>query len=265
MRAIRALASLSLVVVALFAVGVRAAGADDQTAVTFKKRISRQVELDYLLHLPQGYDKSAKDQKWPLILFLHGAGERGSDLEIVKKHGPPKLIAAGKDIPAIVISPQCPTDEWWNDHIDGLLALLADVQKKHNVDPDRVYVTGLSMGGFGTWALLAREPQRFAAAIPICGGGSRLGLQRAANTPIWAFHGDADPVVPVDESTRLVEAMKARGAQNVKLTIYPGVAHDSWTQTYDDPAVWEWLFAQKRPGPGILEQVKDTRATSSTR
>ena len=260
-------AILSAVVSMLLAVVASspAARADDQTAVTFKKRISSEVELHYLLHLPQGYDKSAKDQRWPLVLFLHGAGERGADLEIVKKHGPPKLIAAGKDIPAIVISPQCPTDEWWNDHIDGLLALLDDVQKKHNVDPDRVYVTGLSMGGFGTWALLAREPQRFAAAIPICGGGSRLGLQRAANTPIWAFHGDADPLVPVEESTRLVEAMKARGAKDVKLTIYPGVSHDSWTQTYDDPAVWEWLLAQKRPGPGILEQVKDTRATNSTR
>ncbi len=183
--------------------------ADDQTAVTFKKRISHQVELDYLLHLPQGYDRSAKDQSWPLILFLHGAGERGSDLEVVKKHGPPKLIAAGKDIPAIVVSPQCPTDQWWNDHVEALLALLDDVAKKHRVDPDRVYVTGLSMGGFGTWALLARDGERFAAAIPICGGGSRLGLQRAMNVPIWAFHGDADPVVPVDETTRLVEAMKS--------------------------------------------------------
>jgi predicted peptidase len=223
-----------------------AAAADDQTAVTFKKRISHQVVLDYLLHLPEGYDRATKDQSWPLILFLHGAGERGSDLEMVKKHGPPKLIAAGKDIPAIVVSPQCPTNEWWNDHVEALLALSDDVAKKHRVDPDRVYVTGISMGGFGTWALLAREGERFAAAIPICGGGSRLGLQRAMNVPIWAFHGDADPVVAVDETTRLIEVMKSRGAQNVKLTIYPGVKHDSWTQTYDDPAVWEWLFAQKR-------------------
>src|SRR5262245_15995773 len=115
-------------------------GADDQTAVTFKKRIAHQEELHYLLHLPQGYDRGDKAKQWPLILFLHGAGERGSDLELVKKHGPPKLIAAGKDIPAIVVSPQCPTDHWWNDHVDGLLALLDDVAKKHNVDPNRVYV-----------------------------------------------------------------------------------------------------------------------------
>jgi predicted peptidase len=240
-----------------------AARAGDQT-MTFKKRISHQEELQYLLHLPDGYDKSAKGRKWPLILFLHGAGERGSDLSLVVKHGPPKLIAAGKDIPAIVVSPQCPANEWWNDHVDGLLALLDDVQKKHNVDPDRVYVTGLSMGGFGTWALLARDGERFAAAIPICGGGNRVGLQRAMKVPIWAFHGDQDELVPLEESTRLVDMMKGRGG-NVKLTVYPGVKHDSWTQTYDDPAVWEWLFAQKRPGPGIMEQVKDTRATNSTR
>jgi predicted peptidase len=260
MRAIRTVALLFLAVVALSAAAV----ADDQTAVTFKKRLSKQVELDYLLHVPQAY-AADKEQRWPLILFLHGAGERGSDLAVVKKHGPPKLIAAGKDLPAIVVSPQCPANQWWTDYVDGLLALLDDVAKKYRVDADRVYVTGLSMGGFGTWSLLARDGERFAAAIPICGGGSRLGLQRAMNLPIWAFHGDADPVVPLDETTRLTDMMKARGAQNVKVTIYPGVAHDSWTQTYDDPAVWEWLFAQKRPGPGILEQVKDTRATNSTR
>jgi predicted peptidase len=259
-----AIRSAVLVLVSfVVASGTTAAWAGDQTAVTFKKRIAHNEELHYLLHLPQGYDRADKEKEWPLILFLHGAGERGSDLEIVKKHGPPKLIAAGKDIPAIVVSPQCPKDEWWNDHVEGLLALLDDVTKKHNVDPDRVYVTGLSMGGFGTWALLSRAAERFAAAVPICGGGTRLGLQRAMNTPIWAFHGDADPLVPVDESTRLVELMKSRGAQNVKVTIYPGVAHDSWTQTYDDPAVWDWLFAQKRPGAGIMDQVKDTAATTT--
>jgi predicted peptidase len=261
MRAIRG--AILVLLTFVVASATIAAWADDQKAVTFKKRIAHQEELHYLLHLPQGYDRSAKDKSWPLILFLHGAGERGSDLELVKKHGPPKLIAAGKDIPAVVVSPQCPTDQWWNDHVEGLLALLDDVARKHNVDPNRVYVTGLSMGGYGTWALLSRAAERFAAAIPICGGGTRVGLQRAMNTPIWAFHGDADPLVPVDESTRLVEALKSRGAQNVKITIYPGVKHDSWTQTYDDPAVWEWLFAQKRSGPGIVKQLENTPATTT--
>jgi predicted peptidase len=220
--------------------------ADDQQAMTFKKRISHQIELDYLLHLPSAYDGGAKTERWPLVLFLHGAGERGDDLELLKKNGPPKLIAAGKDIPAIVVSPQCPTNQWWTDHHEALLLLLDQTARRYRVDPDRVYVTGLSMGGFGTWMLIGREPQRFAAAIPICGGGTRTGILRATELPIWAFHGDADPVVPLDETTRLVETLERRGAKNVKLTVYPGVEHDSWTQTYDDPAVWEWLFAQRR-------------------
>jgi predicted peptidase len=262
MRAIHSVAVSMLLGVA--ALSPTAAGAADQTAETFKKRISRAVELDYLLHLPQGYSRAADDQRWPLILFLHGAGERGSLLELVKKHGPPKLIAAGKDIPAIVVSPQCPRDQWWSDYTDGLLALLDDMTKKHRVDADRVYVTGLSMGGFGTWSLLSRDAGRFAAAIPICGGGTRLGLQRAMNTPIWAFHGDQDELVPVDESKRLIELLESRGAQNIKLTVYPGVGHDSWTQTYDDPAVWEWLFAQKRPPQaGLIDQVKNAKATTT--
>jgi predicted peptidase len=214
--------------------------------MTFKTRISHRVELDYLLHVPATYDQGGKDQRWPLILFLHGAGERGDDVEIVAKHGPPKLVAAGKDLPAIVVSPQCPANQWWTDHLEALTALLDQTARRYRVDPDRVYVTGLSMGGYGTWALVARYSERFAAALPICGGGNRSGLARAMDLPIWAFHGEADPMVPLDETTRLVDAMRNRSAKHVKLTTYPGVLHDSWTQTYDDPAVWEWLFAQRR-------------------
>ena len=116
----------------------------------------------------------------------------------------------------------------------------------YRVDPDRVYVTGLSAGGSGTWALLAQEPERFAAAIPICGAGSRAGIKRLVDLPIWVFHGAKDPVQPVEESTRLVEAIKSQGGTRVKLTVYPDAEHDAWTRTYDDPAVWEWLFAQRR-------------------
>src|SRR5262245_39443364 len=123
--------------VSLVALLTAAVAAGDQAPLTFKKRISHQEELHYLLHLPQGYDKSDQTKEWPLILFLHGAGERGSDLELIKKNGPPKLIAAGKDIPAIVVSPQCPTDQWWTDHLEGLMALLDDVGRRHHVDPDR--------------------------------------------------------------------------------------------------------------------------------
>jgi predicted peptidase len=219
--------------------------AAQQSEQRFETRVTREIVLDYLLHLPPGYTDDG--DPWPLVLFLHGAGERGSDLERVKLHGPPKLIAAGRQIPAIVVSPQCPTDSWWTSHEDDLLLLLDDLVARLNVDESRVYLTGLSMGGYGTWALAAAEPQRFAAAVPVCGGGQRILARRLRELPIWAFHGDADPVVPMRESVDMVEAIRGAGGSEARLTVYPDLGHDAWTATYDDPAMWEWLFAQRRP------------------
>ena len=215
----------------------------DQTAEHFKKKARKTLELDYLLSVPDGYDKNAEPV--PLILFLHGAGERGTDVSLVAKHGPPKLLAQGESIPAIVVSPQCPPGEWWNAHLEALSGLLDQIIDKYNVDTKRIYLTGLSMGGYGSWALAAQEPERFAAVMPICGGGSRISSLNLTELPIWAFHGEDDSVVPVAESKDMVDAIEKRGG-NVKLTLYPGVDHDSWTQTYDNPDVWEWLFAQKK-------------------
>ncbi len=143
-----------------------------------------KVELSYLLYLPQDYDQR---ESWPLLLFLHGSGERGDNLELVKKHGPPKLVAEGRDFPFIIVSPQCPKDRWW-EPIE-LLALLDDLAGKYKVDADRVYLTGLSMGGFGTWRLAFQAPERFAAIAPICGGGEKYWAKRMASLPVWAFHG----------------------------------------------------------------------------
>ena len=167
------------------------------------------VTLNYLLYLPKDYDKQ---DAWPLVLFLHGAGERGDDLNLVKKHGPPKLIEAGKEYPFIVISPQCPKDNSWTWQLRELTALVDDATARHKVDKDRVYLTGLSMGGFGTWALAAYQPDRFAAIIPICGGGEQLMTRRLTHIPIWAFHGAKDPVVPLRRSEEMVQALeKAKG------------------------------------------------------
>jgi predicted peptidase len=197
-----------------------------------------------LLYLPKGY---AEKDSWPLLLFLHGAGERGNDLELVKVHGPPKLISQGKDFPFIVVSPQCPEDRWWQAM--ELSALLDEIIEKHKVDQDRIYVTGLSMGGFGTWSLAAYTPHRFAALLPICGGGETHWTKTFTHVPIWAFHGDKDTAVPLERSEKMIEALKKNGG-NPKLTVYPGVAHDSWTQTYENPAVYEWLLEHKRqPAP----------------
>jgi predicted peptidase len=217
---------------------VMAGDAAGQTACELNRSI--KVTMKYLLYLPKDYQQKPA---WPLVLFLHGAGERGDDLDLVKKHGPPKLIAAGKDFPCIVVSPQCPKEGWWEPM--ELKALLDEIVEKYKVDPDRIYVTGLSMGGFGTWTLAAYQPDRFAALAPICGGGDPVWVKRFAHVPTWVFHGGKDPVVPLARSQAMVDAMKKSGG-DVKFTVYPEAGHDSWTQAYDDPQFYDWLFQQKR-------------------
>src|SRR6266481_6148317 len=222
--------------------------ADDKSAVRqqekhFEKEITVHVKLDYLLYLPNGYEKEGKS--WPLVLFLHGAGESGQDLNKVKVHGPPKLVAAGKEFPFIVVSPQSPRMGW---DAQTLNALLDDVMANYRVDKDRIYVTGLSMGGFGTWALAAAYPERFAALVPICGGGNTADAKKLVHIPIWVFHGAKDNVVPPNRSESMVKALKEAGAKNLKFTLYPNANHDSWTETYNNPEMWDWLLQQKRAG-----------------
>lgn len=212
-----------------------------QTAHLLEKNITLPFRMGYLLYLPPDYDRSA-DSKWPLVLFLHGAGESGTNIELVKKHGPPKLVAAGKDFPFILVSPQCNNSAW---HPHQLAALLDDIEASYRVDLDRVYVTGLSMGGFGTWSLAAEYPKRFAAIAPICGGGPIWAGDRLKDMPIWAFHGALDDIVVPDRTHEMVHAVQAAGG-NAKVTIYPDADHDSWTCTYDNPELYEWLLHHKR-------------------
>lgn len=199
-----------------------------------------QVPLNFLLYLPQDYDAQ---EQWPLLLFLHGSGERGDDLEQVKVHGPPKLIAAGQHFPCIVVSPQCPSFRRWE--MTQLDSLLTHVQATYKVDPDRVYVTGLSLGGYGTWALAANYPDRFAAIVPICGAGEKEAASRIAHIPTWVFHGGNDVPVPLMSSAEMVKAIEDAGG-NPRFTVYPLVDHDSWTQSYDNPELYDWLLAQRR-------------------
>jgi len=217
----------------------------------FKRKITRIVSADYLLHLPRGYD--AKDgQHWPLMLFLHGAGERGSDLKKVAVHGPPKMVKNKTEFPFILASPQCPEGETWSD--DVLLNLLDHVIKKHRVDTNRVYLTGLSMGGYGTWSLGIKHPERFAAIAPICGGGETIHVLLAnrkkatalKSVGIWAFHGAKDPVVKLEESERMVAALKKAGVKEVDLTVYPEAQHDSWTETYANQKFYDWFLKHER-------------------
>lgn len=228
-----------------FATVMGAAFGDDQPQKAARLEAQVNVRMDYLISLPADYDKQ---EKWPLLLFLHGSGERGNNLEKVKVHGPPKLIAAGKQFPFIVVSPQCPEGLWW-EPIE-LVALLDDLANRYKVDADRVYVTGLSMGGFGTWRLAAFAPNRLAAIAPICGGGETYWAKRMAGIPTWAFHGAKDVGVPVERSQAMINAIKKEGG-NPKLTIYPEAEHDSWTETYNNPEFYEWLLAQKRPAQPV--------------
>lgn len=205
-----------------------------------------EKRLDYLVSLPVDYHKS-DSQMWPLVLFLHGAGERGDDLEKVKIHGPPKLVAEGTRYPFVLLSPQCPEDQWWET--DVLNALLIDIQERYRIDSNRIYVTGLSMGGYGTWALAMRYPEKFAAIAPICGGGIPYRTKSIKKLPIWTFHGDADKAVDISETKKLVTQLKKKGSK-VKFTIYPEVGHNSWEQTYRNPQLFEWMLSHQRQPPG---------------
>jgi predicted peptidase len=216
----------------------------DQTAEKWQEKVVLDASYGFLQSLPEGY-ASDPQKRWPLIVFLHGSGERGTDLEALKKHGPPKLIAAGKNIPAIVASPQCPNGQIWDPH--AVHALTQHLIKTLRVDADRVYLTGLSMGGFGTWDTAMEYPKTYAALIPICGGaGVRFVMaDRIRQIPIWIFHGEKDSVVDPAFSKSMKKVLEKLGA-NVQLTLYPEASHDSWTATYDNPEVWDWLFKQKR-------------------
>ncbi|MBI1924098.1 prolyl oligopeptidase family serine peptidase [Candidatus Poribacteria bacterium] len=214
-----------------------------QQAHTFEAQITKTVRLNYLLFLPKGYGEAEK--KWPVILFLHGAGERGDDVELVKKHGIPKIVEQREDFPFIAVSPQCPQDSWWTSEVDALNALLDKIVAKYAVDKDRIYLTGLSMGGYGTWRLATEYPERFAAIAPICGGGAPEKACVLKEMPVWVFHGAKDTVVKPEESEKMVEALKACGG-DVRFTFYPDANHDSWTQTYDNPELYEWFLKHTR-------------------
>ena len=220
-------------------------GCGQQTPCRFERKI--KVALQYLLYLPKDYDRNPS---WPLVLFLHGAEDQGNDLRLVARRGPPRLIAAGQGFPCIVVSPQCPAERRW-EPIE-LTALLDDIVQKYKVDQDRIYVTGLSMGGFGTWALAAHTPNRFAALVPICGGGDPLWAVHLAHVPVWAFHREKDPVVPIERSEQMVEAMEENGG-TVKFTVYPEGGHDAWTEAYADPRLYLWLLRQKRGADPAVE------------
>jgi predicted peptidase len=220
----------------------------------------------YLLLRPKTIEPG---KRYPLVLFLHGAGERGDDPELLKKHFLPAIASDEfrDKFPCFVVAPQCRPDRKWadipwgtkvsspiadepTDQLKMALQCVGDVIHEFPVDSNRLYLTGISMGGYGGWDLAMRQPGRWAAVVPICGGGDESKGDRLVNVPVWAVHGDADPAVPVERSRNMIAAIRKAGG-GPKYTELPGVAHDSWTQTYADPnGVFAWMFEQrldKRP------------------
>jgi len=218
------------------------------------------TEYKYQVFVPENW---AKNKGWPVILFLHGAGERGDDGLIQTEVGIGTAIRRYRErFPAIVVMPQCRKNAWWSESTmaDMAMAALAAAQKEFHGDPARTYLTGLSMGGYGTWYLAGKYPGKFAAIAPICGGVLMPDLARVqspddsapyteaakrigSKTPVWIFHGGDDPVVPVSESRRMNDAMKVLGGE-VHYTEYPGVGHNSWEKTYAEPDLLTWMLSK---------------------
>lgn len=219
----------------------------------------------FLLSVPRDYAHGPA-AGWPLLMFLHGAGHGGENLWTLVTLGPPRLIEQGPDLsPAdrlaaeklttafVVVSPQSPAGERWDD--ERLLATLDFVLAKIKIDASRVYLTGASMGGFGTWMFATQHPDRVAAIVPVCGGGAPRDVTRATGERlrqllrlgVWAFHNDRDPTVDVSASRAMVDAFKSIHARDVQLTIYPSNRHDAWTLTYRNLEVYDWLLRHQSP------------------
>lgn len=226
-------------------------------AQDFSGVVRKRVRLRYLIWMPRNAVRPAKG--WPLLFFLHGSGERGDDLARVKVHGPPKYAAAGVDHPFVLVAPQVPEGLAWDS--DALEALRAHLVTRLPVDADRVLMTGLSMGGIGTWNYAVDYPDRLAAIAPVSGTGDSDRAARVARLPIWAFHGERDDAVPIAGEREMVDAVRAAGGQ-VRFTVYPDIGHNAWDPAYADPQLYEWLLAQRRGAPGPNKKP-DTKSSVS--
>ena len=203
--------------------------------------VSDGGKMPYLIYLPSDY--TAKGDEVPFILFLHGRGESRGPLSLVTKWGPPRRLDAGEQMKYIVVSPQCPIESRWasDDQQARLKELLAYLDETYNIDKDRMYLTGLSMGGYGSWRLAADEPQIFAAVAPICGVGDPADAKKLLRVPIWAWHGTDDNSVPLSGSVDIIEAIAAAGGKRARLTTLEHVGHNSWSAAYQPNDLYKWF------------------------
>lgn len=234
-----------LLLLAGFAHGLAADGAVSPVAPPLVRRCGEPGPdngLDYLVYLPADYGRDAA-RKWPLVVFLHGMSDRGGDLARLRAVALPRAVERRGNLAYVLVAPHCPDGMVWPTK--RLDKLLGQVLSEQRVDPQRVVLTGLSMGGMATWRWGMAEPGRFAALVPIAGGVAPDDVDELKGMPIWAFHGEADPVLPVDGHRRIVDAAKAAGAE-VRFTVYPGVGHNCWDRAYANPALEPWMLAQRR-------------------
>ena len=212
----------------------------------FETMVKTPVKLHYSLYIPDDYYDN--DSDYPLVLYLHGKGERGEDLKKIEVNGLPEVISKGKTFPFLTLAPQCPEFGWWSrsEYVEALADLLNEVVKERRVNTKKIYATGLSMGGYGTLALAKKYPDLFAAIIPICGGmDDHDGIKRLKDMPIWLFHGDLDETHPVERSTTIYDLLSPIN-KNIKLTIYECVGHNSWDETYANDEIYDWLLSYSK-------------------
>jgi len=215
-----------------------------ETGFVFKTIEFDRETYRYAVWIPRDY---AANSPWPVILFLHGKGECGTDGQSHTTVGLGRIIRQHPDrFGALVVMPQIPPGRRWEGAMEDLaLVTLEATLDTYNVDRDRVVLTGLSLGGFGTWSLGARCPETFSALVPVCGGGDPAHADKLKRVSIWCFHGDADPVVPVDRSREMVNAVRKTGGR-VRYSELPGVTHNSWDRAYGDPETIAWMLSQRR-------------------
>ncbi len=222
--------------------GVFVKQTEGQNAVNLKI-MTPHLGTQYLAYFPKGYN-SQPNRSWPAIIFLHGSGERGSDIHLVKRQGIPKFLDTAQNFSFLVFSPQCPSGIYWN-YLDELHSFLKLMEKKYNVDTNRVYLTGLSAGGYGTWDWAEAYPNDFAAIVPVSGAGRQDQAYKIRSIPIWVFHGLKDRVVKIEQDEAIVRTLLNQGAE-VNFTVYKNSGHDIWDSTYHNPDLYKWMLDYHR-------------------
>ncbi|MBQ6875574.1 MAG: prolyl oligopeptidase family serine peptidase [Lachnospiraceae bacterium] len=214
--------------------------------------IQQFENVRYVTNFPEEY--SGKE-KYPVILFLHGAGSRGNDIKKILNNPYFKIIREHERFPFISVAPQCSENTWF-DMFETLKRFVLNIAGEEYADENKIYLMGVSMGGYATWQLAMSMPEYFAAIVPICGGGMYWNAERLINVPIWAFHGQKDVTVHLEESKKMVDAVNRYGG-NAMLTIYSEAGHDAWSDTYRNMEVFEWMLSQTNTNDIQIQNIYD--------